>query len=112
MRAMAKPPRIGRTTKELHAYLKEWRQFKDLTQEQLAARMETTAANISRKENSKRQPKPDFLYGFASALDLDDPADLFYPPQVAAVASIIRDIPEENREHAVEVLKTFRRRTG
>ncbi|HEX2136579.1 MAG TPA: helix-turn-helix transcriptional regulator, partial [Microvirga sp.] len=112
MLAMAKNPRIGRTTKQLHAYLREWRLYKDLTQEQVAARMETTAANISRKENARRAPKPEFLHGFAAALELEDPADLFHPPEVADAASILRSMAPEERERAVEILKAFRGRAA
>lgn len=62
--------RIGpKKLKTRRVYLAEWRNHKGLTQRQLAERLETTEATISRIENLQRDPTLGFLQAAAEALE-------------------------------------------
>jgi transcriptional regulator with XRE-family HTH domain len=61
--------RIGRKKAPLRRiYLREWREYRDLTQQQLADRLETTDVSVSRIENLRRDPTLRFLTAAAEAL--------------------------------------------
>lgn len=92
-------------------HLKAWREFRQLTQEQLGERIETTGAVISLLESGHRKLSPKWLRKLAPALGtspghlLDhDPNDL-----PTDILDLWATIPEENREQALKVLETFRR---
>ena len=61
-------PRVGNPKNRLRHFIREWRQYRGLTQETLADRLETTKANISRIENLKQGYTQDFLEACAVAL--------------------------------------------
>lgn len=97
-------------SKELNR-LKAWREFRRLTQEQLATLVGTTGSVISLLESGDRQLSPKWLRRLAPALDttpgylLDhDPADL-----PTDFLDLIRKIPDDQIDHALAVLATFAR---
>jgi len=55
------PPRIGNPKKRGNHFLKEWRLFRGLTQQQLADRLNARKAEISRIEAMKQRFTQDFL---------------------------------------------------
>lgn len=59
----------------LRVRLKEWRLKAALTQDQLAERVGSTKANISRIERGLQFPQPPMIRRLADALGID-PADL------------------------------------
>jgi transcriptional regulator with XRE-family HTH domain len=62
--------RIGpKKLKPRRIFLAEWRKHRGLTQLQLAERLETTEATISRNENLQRDPTLGFLKAAADALN-------------------------------------------
>lgn len=75
-------------------YLREWRQFRQLTQEKLADRVGITKQHVSDLERSRRQYNQALLEAFAEAL-MCDPADL-----------LVRD-PTAPQEQALKVLNSF-----
>lgn len=94
--------------------LKAWREFREMTQEQLAEAIGTTASVISLIENGQRQLSLKWLQRLGPALSttpgfiLDhDPNDL--PTEVL---DIWGSIPEEAQQQALAVLKAFARKTG
>lgn len=91
-------------------FIKEWREYRNLTQDQLAERLPISKATLSRIENRKIPYSQDFLEACAEALRCE-PADLIMrnPLSTDAVWSIWDQIPPAERDHAIEVLKTFRR---
>lgn len=91
-------------------HLKEWRKFRLLTQEELAARVDTTKAVISNLETGSRGLSDKWLRRLAPVLGttpgflLDyDPADLDTAFLEAALA-----VPKDRREQAMHILETFR----
>lgn len=62
------PARIGDPNKRRRHFIKEWRKFRELTQEQLAEMMGTTKTSISRIEDLKQGYSQDFLEACAEAL--------------------------------------------
>jgi transcriptional regulator with XRE-family HTH domain len=56
-------------------FIKQWREYRDLTQDELAERLETSKASISRIENGEQAYTQDFLEACADALRTD-PASL------------------------------------
>ena len=61
-------PRRIRPKTRLHAYIREWRESKNLTQEQLAGRLGVTRAALSRWEGGQRRPDLDALQVICEAL--------------------------------------------
>jgi transcriptional regulator with XRE-family HTH domain len=68
------PTRIG-PKKPFRLFISEWREHRNLTQEQLARRVGTSDVTISRWETRKRQPDLNALAAIAEALDIE-PFDL------------------------------------
>ncbi len=102
-------------TGPLH-HLRAWREYRRLTQEQLAERVGTTKAVISLLERHERSLSDKWARRLAPALNTTagflfdhDPADL--PTDVLEVWAAI---PEAQKEQAMAVLQTFVRgdRTG
>lgn len=83
--------RIGYRAKprRKRTFIKEWREFRELTQDQLAERLETSKASISRIENGAQAYTQDFLEACAEALRTD-PASLLMrnPSDDSAVWSL------------------------
>jgi transcriptional regulator with XRE-family HTH domain len=68
-------PRVGNPKHRRRHFIRAWREHRGLTQEQLADRLGTTKANISRIENLRQGYTQDFLEACADAL-MTDPASL------------------------------------
>lgn len=61
--------------KRLRTFIKQWREYRNLTQDALAERLETSKASISRIEAGDQAYTQDFLEACADALRTD-PASL------------------------------------
>lgn len=92
-------------------HLKAWREFRFMTQEELASKVGTTGAVISLLESGSRKLSPKWLRALAPALNtrpghlLDhDPNDL-----PSDVMDIWGDISDEDRPAAIRALQGFRR---
>jgi len=68
-------PRIGNPKHRRRHFIRAWREYRGLTQEQLADRIGTTKANVSRIENLKQGYTQGILEACADALSTD-PASL------------------------------------
>ena len=62
------PKRIGDPTRRRRHFIKEWREFRGLTQQQLADKIGTTKTSISRIEDLTTGYTQDFLEACADAL--------------------------------------------
>jgi transcriptional regulator with XRE-family HTH domain len=98
-------------TKAGRNYLRAWREFRKMTQEELGAAVGVNGSTISLLEGGHRRLSDKWLRKLAPVLNtapgylLDhDPEDL-----PTSILDIWADIPEENREMAVRVLQSFRR---
>lgn len=72
---MAKQMRKRPTTRPRH-YVKEWRQHRNLTQDQLAERVDRSRGLISQIEGGLTDLTEDMIYALASALNCE-PWDIF-----------------------------------
>lgn len=90
-------------------YLKEWRKFRGLTQEQLAERLETTGPTISRIETGDINYTRESLESLAAALDCE-PADLLSrdpnKPEYE-LWQIIHGLKLEQQKQALRVIKAL-----
>lgn len=104
--------KIG-SSKAVRAYLREWREHKGLTQEQLAGRMETTSPTISKKENEPDKVDIAWLRRFADGLNVSF-ADLFRDPARPTPQDLLRQaasaVPAERASEAAEFLEIIARR--
>lgn len=93
-------------------YLREWREFRRLTGEQLADKIGTDKTVISLLENGKRRLSDKWLLKLAPALNTSPGFILDHDPNnlPTAILDVWADIPEERRTQALQVLETFRRR--
>lgn len=93
----------------LRLRLREWRRHRGLTQEQLAGRVDLTAASISRLENGKQNYIQETLEALASALNIDVP-DLFRPPltpEQEAWRTLVGRVPPEKRPQVTKIIEAL-----
>lgn len=67
-------------------YLREWRQAAELTQDQLAERLNTTKGMVSQLETGWQRYNEDWVTRAAGALDIEPHALFFAPGQVDLAA--------------------------
>lgn len=91
-------------------YLRKWREFREMSQEELAAKVDTTASVISMLEQGERGLSAKWLRRLAPALKTSpghllehDPNDL--PTDIIDIWS---HIPEVDRATARRILETFK----
>lgn len=103
MVSVPKPPHARTRT-----YLAEWRDFKDLTQEEVADRVEVDRTTVGRIERGEVPYNQDFLERLALAYGCE-PTDLLTvnplaPEPSAVFASRLRRAPRAVQERALAVL--------
>jgi transcriptional regulator with XRE-family HTH domain len=99
-------------------HLRAWREFREMTQEQLAEKVGTKASTISELETgakAKNGLSGKWLKKLAPALRTTPALLLECDPESLSTTSLelldaVTDIPPESHAHALEVLRTFRRR--
>lgn len=89
------PPRIGNPTRRRRHFIKEWREFRSLTQQQLADILKTTKTSISRIEDLKTGYTQDFLEACADALGTHAATLLSRAPTPADC--VVVDLPTSRR---------------
>lgn len=97
--------RIGPTRPTRH-YLKEWREFRQLTQQQLAERLDTGKDQISRWENGGRSMSFEVQCALAEALSIS-PADIFRDPLAPTADDLLRQATPDQKEMALTFIKTL-----
>lgn len=97
-----RPKRARRRT-----FIKEWREYRQLTQDALAERLKTSKASISRIESGSQAYTQDFLEACADALRTD-PASLLMrdPTDEDAVWSLWNDAKVGERQMIENIVKT------
>lgn len=110
-KGMGKPTDLDR---QLGNHLRAWREFRRITQSELARRVGTTPPVISLLESGERQLSPKWLYRLAPALQTTpghlmehDPNDL-----PTDVLDIWIDVPEEDRPRVLKAIEAFKREAG
>lgn len=90
-------------------YLKEWREFAEISQDELAERVNTTKGVISLLENGHRGLSDKWAYKLADALDVRAGWLLDFDPSEVPT-DILRtwmDIKDGDRPQALKVLRSF-----
>lgn len=96
-----KPARFRRT------FIAQWRDFRNLTQEQLAARLDMTQSHLSMLENGKRGYTQETLEAIANALQTDVASLLMRNPMDDdAIWSIWEQAKPGERQMIVEIART------
>ena len=90
-------------------YLKAWREFRGLSQDDLADKVDTTKSVISLLENEKRPLSSKWLRKLAEALDTQPGHILDHDPNEVStdIFDLWGRIGQRDREQAARVLRTF-----
>lgn len=100
-KAHPKPPRFRRT------YIAQWRELRNLTQEQLAGRLDMTQSHLSMLENGKRGYTQETLEAIAHALQTDVASLLMRnPTDSEAIWSIWEQAKPGERQMILDIAKT------
>lgn len=100
-------PRVGNPKRRRKTFIRAWREARNLTQEQLADRLLTTKANISRVETGTQGYTQDFLEACAEALGTDVASLLMRDPtHPEAIWSIWDKAKPGERQMIVDIAKT------
>jgi transcriptional regulator with XRE-family HTH domain len=101
------PNRIAFRQPRKH-FIRKWREFRGLTQDQLAERLEMSKASLSRIENLKQPYTQNFLEAAADALSTDVASLLIRDPtDPDALWSIVDNLKPAQRKQAIRLLKAL-----
>ena len=108
-------------------FFKQWREYRDLSQERLAERLETSVASVSRIESGKQPYTQDYLEALAVALQTDpasllmrDPSDSSAPwsvwdnakPAERRFLTEFGSADDDKKKLIIEIAKPVFGRTG
>jgi len=108
------PKRIAfqKTRARRRTFFKEWRVHRGLSQEQLADRLETSVASISRIENGTQPYTQDVLEALADALNTDPASLLMRNPEDPEAMWSIWDQAKKGERQLIEELARSVLKTG
>lgn len=89
-------------------YLRQWRDHRGLTQQQLADRLDTDKGQISNWESGKRGMSAGVLQALAEALDIEE-GYLFRDPACPSADELLRRASPEQRAQAISVIEALLR---
>lgn len=84
-------------------FLKEWLEYRGLTAERLADRLDVSKGQISKLMNGKQRYNQDWLEMIAFALDCEVP-ELYRSPQAPTANELLSKMTPEAKETALKVL--------
>lgn len=110
---MAKTARPAPKPERRRHFVKQWRKFKGLTQEQLAERIGVTPGAISQLEVGRTSYTQQMLEAMAEEFGIK-PGDLLNvdPTKEGAMWSIWESLDVPARNQIVDIARTFQRKTG
>ena len=91
-------------------FIKQWRKYRNLTQQQVADRVELDKSSVSRIETGKVEYYQSTLEAFAFALGVE-PADLLRPPPSEKdqtrneLAEYVLSLDQEQQQRALRILR-------
>ena len=110
---------MGKKTKSIPKdrpahYLRLWREYRRLTQEELAAKAGTTKGVISLLESGERRLSDKWLRRFAPLLKVQPGWLLDYDPESLdrSVLEIWAAIPEDRHDEALQMLRILARKAS
>ncbi len=93
-------------------YLREWLEYRHITAERLADRLDVSKGAISKLINGKQRYNQDWLEMIAWALNCDVP-ELYRPPESPTANELLARMSPEVKETAMKVLVDLAKfRTG
>ena len=92
-----------RSPKPVRHFLREWRQKRGKTQEQLADLLDTSKGQVSSWENQKRGMTMEVQTALAFALGIE-PADLFRDPEQPSADELLKSASPEKRREVFRVI--------
>ena len=100
-----------KTTKKAANHLRAWREFRGLTQEQLAEEVDTAGNVIGLLETGERGLSHKWLLKLAPALGTTPGFLLDHDPNNLDTAYLdaALSVPKENRGQVLDIMKTFKR---
>lgn len=99
--------RIG-PRKPFRHYIREWMEYKDVSQERLAGRMDVESGTISKLLNGHMRMSDKWLTGIATALDVEV-ADLFRDPRQPTREELLAGLDDEQVRQIIQIIDTFRK---
>jgi transcriptional regulator with XRE-family HTH domain len=110
---MAKKPRKKSKDRPLH-YLRHWREYRHMTQEDLANKVGTTKGVISLLESGERRFSDKWARRLAPLLKVQAGWLLDHDPESlpTSVLEIWANIPADRHTQALEVLRTFQKKAS
>lgn len=102
--------KAAKKRKSFHAwFLRDWRKDRGLTLEQLAARIGSTGATVSRLERGQQPYSQPLLEALAEALNCQ-PADLIMRPPGASdrLKSVLDGLSEADQKRALAVIQALK----
>ena len=93
-------------------FFRQWREFRGLTQEQLAERVETSVPSISRLENGTQPYTQDTLEALAEALNTDPASLLMRDPSNPEAIWSLWDRAKQDERQLIEELARSVVKTG
>lgn len=90
-------------------YIREWRKFRGLTQEQLADRLEVATSSISQLETGKQGYSQAILEALANAL-MCEPADLLRrdPNKAGELVDLFDSLNDDDRKRAAQIIQALK----
>lgn len=101
------PKRIG-PKKPIRLFLAAWREKKNLTQQQVADRLETSDVTISRWETGERRPDLNAQAAYAEALGIEL-ADLWRHPDTPSADELLRGQPPDVVDNVFKMIHALRK---
>lgn len=101
------PRRIRGTAPRRRTFIREWRDYRNLTQEALAGRLDMSAAQLSRIEAGSQPYTQDVLEALAHALQTDPASLLMRKPGDDEIWSIWDRAKPGVRQQITEIAKTL-----
>ena len=110
---MPKPIQIRHVQRRpARVFLREWLEFRGLTAEQLAGRLETSKSVVSKLMTGRQRYNQDWLERIAYALDCEVP-ELYRPPDAPTASELLAKIPDDLKPMAIGMLAQIAKgRTG
>ncbi|WP_417281061.1 MULTISPECIES: helix-turn-helix domain-containing protein [Alphaproteobacteria] len=92
-------------------YLREWLEYRALTAEQLAGRLETSKSVVSKLLNGKQRYNQDWLERFAYALNCEVP-DLYRDPTTPTHDDLLSRATPEQMKQIIDFAEYLINKTG
>lgn len=110
---MPKPIQIRHIQRRpARVFLREWLEYRGLTAEQLAGRLDTSKSVVSKLMTGRQRYNQDWLERIAYALDCEVP-ELYRPPDAPTANELLAKLPDDLRSIAMQTLAAFAKgRTG